>query len=187
MERPCATTCTDQVCCGSQCCGGTQICCDVEGPVGGQVACVDPVDGTCPQGCAPLCVCNSPDTAIATVDGERPIAALAVGDLVYSVHSGAVVLVPIARVQRVPVVGHRVMHVVLSTGAVLDISPRHPLTDGRMIGDLRAGDAIDHATVLSADLTAYPHEHTYDILPASDTGHYVAGGVWIASTMGTDR
>lgn len=29
----------------------------------------------------------------------------------------------------------------------------------------------------------YGHEHTYDILPDSDTGTYVAGGVLIGSTL----
>lgn len=42
---------------------------------------------------------------------------------------------------------------------------------------------LDHSTVISAELTAYTHDFTYDILPASDTGFYVAGGVLIASTL----
>jgi hypothetical protein len=102
---------------------------------------------------------------------------------VYSVDHGALMLVPIARVNRVPVQNHHVMHVVLNSGVVLEISPGHPLTDGRRLGDLRAGDVIDHATVISAELVAYVHEFTYDILPASDTGFYVAGGVLLASTL----
>lgn len=183
IEPPCTTTCVDAACCGNICCGANQLCCDIEGPVGGIIGCVDAVDGTCPQGCAPLCVCNSPDTPIATAEGDRPIAELRVGDLVYSVDRGSLTLVPIARVQRVPVVKHAVMRVVLSSGVILEISARHPLVDGRHFGDLRVGDLLDHATVIHSELVPYAHDFTYDILPASDTGHYVAGGVLIASTM----
>jgi hypothetical protein len=32
----------------------------------------------------------------------------------------------------------------------------------------------------------YPHRFTYDILPASDSGTYFAGGVLIGSTLGGD-
>jgi hypothetical protein len=44
----------EQVCCGSECCGGEtgKICCDVPGPgPSSGPRCVEPVDGTCPIGC----------------------------------------------------------------------------------------------------------------------------------------
>lgn len=44
-------------CCGNTCCGADQFCCNVEGPVGGQPPVCHAKDaGTCPQGCAPLCM-----------------------------------------------------------------------------------------------------------------------------------
>jgi hypothetical protein len=50
----------------------------------------------------PLCkrVCASPDTPIATPLGERPIAELRPGDVVYSVDHDAIVAVPLTRVRR---------------------------------------------------------------------------------------
>jgi hypothetical protein len=75
------------------------------------------------------------------------------------------------------------MRVVLATGAVLEISPRHPTADGRTFGDLRGGDLLDRIEVLSAELVPYAHPFTYDILPASETRTYVAGGALIGTTM----
>lgn len=133
---------------------------------------------TCPD-------CNAPDTPIATPTGTRPIATLVPGDLVYSMHQGQVSLVPIAEVGRKAQVDHHVMRLTLANGSVLEISPRHPTADGRAIGDLRANDLLDGVRILSAALVPYVHSHTYDILPASDSGTYYAGGVLIGSTMAT--
>ena len=82
------------LCCGGNCCAAGDICCDVPGPVVTGVACTKPTaEGSCPLGCK-TCVCTSPDTPIATPSGERAIAELRVGDLVYSVDHGATVAVP---------------------------------------------------------------------------------------------
>ncbi len=172
-------------CCGTQCCTAGQLCCDVPGPVEVGPRCTAPVNGTCPVGCS-ACVCASPDTPIATPDGDRPIANLVAGDLVYSVDHAAIVAVPLLRVNRTPVHDHHVVRVVLDNGVVLEISPRHPTTDGRTFGDLHAGDLLDRFTIESADLVPYTHEFTYDILPASDTHAYFAGRALIGTTL-TDR
>jgi hypothetical protein len=139
--------------------------------------------GSCPPGCAPLCKCASPDTKIATPSGERRIAELEVGDLVYSVEDGVVKVVPIVQTHRTPVSGHRVVRVTLASGAVLEISPLHPSADGRTFGDLRAGDALDGVAITDARIVPYAHDATYDILPDSDSGAYFAGGVLIGSTL----
>jgi len=141
-----------------------------------------PVNNTCPQGCLG-CVCASPDTPIATPGGERPIADLAVGDLVYSVEHDAVVAVPVARVNRTPVHDHHVVRVRLVTGTVLEISPRHPTADGRTFGDLHAGDRLDGIPIASVEQIPYAHPFTYDILPASATHTYYAGGALIGTTL----
>ena len=58
---PCALdggTCGATACCGANYCTAGQLCCKVEGPVGGvPPACHTPTtaEPTCPQGCAPLC------------------------------------------------------------------------------------------------------------------------------------
>lgn len=172
-----------QLCCATQCCAAGQLCCTVPGPVGDTTACQAPTaEGTCPTGCT-SCVCASPDTPIATPSGDRPIASLAVGDLVYSVDGAALRAVPILEVHRVAAPNHRVVRVVLESGAVLEISPAHPTADGRTFAQLAAGDRLDGVAVVEARTIPYRHAFTHDVLPASDTGTYVAGGVVIGSTL----
>ncbi len=89
------------------------------------------------MGCAPLCECASPDTAIATPHGERTIASLVPGDEVYSVNNGAIVAVPVLQVSRKAVTQHHVRRIRLANGAVLEISAGHPTADGRTFADLR--------------------------------------------------
>jgi hypothetical protein len=172
-------------CCGSGCCTGTQICCTVtQGPT--YTGCFEPVNGTCPTGCS-ACVCAAPTTPIATPAGDRPIADLKVGDLVYSVDHGSLVIVPVKMVHRQPVTGpHRVVEVKLAHGATLRISPRHPTADGGRFADLGAGDLLDGVRVIGAKLIDYDQPFTYDILPDSDSGSYFAGGALIGSTL-SDR
>jgi hypothetical protein len=106
------------------------------------------------------------------------------GDLVYSVDHDAIIAVPIARVGRTLVASHRVVRVVLTSGAVLEMSPGHRTADGRPFGDLIAGNAIDaDHVVVSAELVPYTHDATYDVLPASSTGAYFAAGALVASTL----
>jgi hypothetical protein len=139
------------------------------------------------MGCAPLCKCTSPDTPIATPTGDRAIASLRVGDLVYSVDDGAIRAVPIARTNRITVSHHEVMRVTLGNGAVLEVSGTHPTADGRSFYGLRAGDELAHVAVLSADRVPYRHPFTYDILPSSSTGTYFAGGALIGSPLAASR
>ena len=129
------------------------------------------------------CDCAAPDTPIATPSGDRPIAELGVGDLVYSVEGEATVAVPIARVNRRRVESHYVVEVRLEAGAVLHVSAGHPTADRRTFADLVAGDQLDGHRILSADFVPYPHAYTHDILPASSSGDYYAGGVLIGSTL----
>ncbi len=133
--------------------------------------------------CSSECVCASPETPIATPEGDRPIASLSVGDLVLSIDQGRVAAVPIREVHRTPVANHRVIEVVLQGGAVLHVSAAHPTADGRTFGTLRAGDWLGGREVASARVVPYPHEATYDILPDSDTATYFAAGALIGSTL----
>jgi hypothetical protein len=136
------------------------------------------------QDSCPLCA--SPDTPIATPFGDRPIAELRPGDLVFSVDHDATVVVPLTQVHRTAVRSHRVMRVVLDTGESLEISPGHPTADGRPFGELQSGSHLDSAhAVVSAELVPYRHDATYDILPASSTGTYFAAGTLIGSTLRT--
>jgi hypothetical protein len=133
--------------------------------------------------CTTESVCASGDTPIATADGDRPIASIRVGDRVYSADRGALRLVPVVRVGRVAVFHHRVIEIALSNGSVLRLSAGHPTPDGRKIGDLTPGAHIDDAIVLFRCDVDYTEPYTYDILPASETHAYVAGGVLVGSTI----
>lgn len=57
MVPACEATCeTGESCCGGECCGESQLCCDPQGPVEQGPHCSDRNEyGTCPVGCAPLC------------------------------------------------------------------------------------------------------------------------------------
>jgi hypothetical protein len=135
-----------------------------------------------PTRCSPG-VCADPDTAIATPLGERRIADLVPGDLVYSVDHDAVAVVALARISRTPVVHHSVMRIELANGRSFSISAGHPTADGRTLGDLVAGAVVDNQIVQSASVVAYEHPYTYDILPASNTGTYFAAGLLVGSTL----
>ena len=78
---------------------------------------------------------------------------------------------------------HRVVHLVLEDGRTLDVSPGHPLTDGRRLGDLHPGDLADDARVVSADLVRYTGGATFDLLTSGSSGSYWANGILIASTL----
>jgi hypothetical protein len=176
-----------QFCCADACCQPNQLCCDVPASVDMGPQCTDPTpEGTCPLGC-PGCVCASPDTPILTPDGERPIAELRAGDLVYSLEGASVVVVPVLRTRREAVAHHEVVRLRLASGAVLEVSGAHPTADGRTFVELRAGDDLDGVAITERSVIPYRHAYTYDILPASATGSYFAGGVRIGSTLAPPR
>ena len=66
---------------------------------------------------------------------------------------------------------------------MVDVSPGHPLPDGRRLGDLRPGDPVDGATVVSVALEAYDRSATFDLLPSGPTGTYWANDILLASTL----
>lgn len=134
--------------------------------------------GNCP-------ICAAPNTPIATPSGERPIAALRPGDLVYSVDGAAIVAVPLVRVGHTRVASHHVMRVTLENGRMLEVSPGHPTADGRTFAKLEAGTTLDGQRVVSSELVPYRFDATYDVLPASSTGTYFAAGALIGSTLTT--
>lgn len=185
VAKPCEATCGDAgACCGTECCTTGQLCCDPQGPIDTGPHCTEPSEtGTCQMGCAPLCKCTSPDTPIATPTGERAMASLRVGDLVYSVDAGGIRAVPIARINRISVSHHEVVRVKLANGTVLEISGTHPTADGRDFNALRAGDELGHVAIVGVERAPYSYPFTYDILPSSSTGTYFAGGALIGSTL----
>jgi hypothetical protein len=132
-------------------------------------------------------ICASPDTPIETPTGEVQISALRAGDLVYSLHQGQLVAVPLLQVSRTAVTRHSVVHIELEDGSALEISAPHPLADGRSLGELRVGDELDGRAISSTQQVDYLHPYTYDILPASDSGAYLVHGIWLGSTLSVRR
>jgi hypothetical protein len=128
-------------------------------------------------------VCLSPDTPIATPEGEVPVASLHAGDIVMSMDHGKLRPTPLLRVSHTPVINHHVVSVTLANGRVLHVSEGHPTAEGRLFRDLAPGDRLGDETVVSVQSIAYDHDATYDIEPASDTATYVAGGALIGSTL----
>lgn len=133
--------------------------------------------------CAAPCRCAALDTPVETPSGPRAIGELAVGDLVYSLDHGTRRAVPIVRVFRSPAAGAEIVRLRLATGAVLRMSPGHPTADGRAFAELATGDHLDGVAIVEALREPYDRDETVDILPASDSGTYVAAGVLVGSTL----
>jgi hypothetical protein len=138
-----------------------------------------------PSGAPPCPICLTRGTRIATPDGERPVEALRPGMTVWTTDgAGLRIAGRVAEVGSAPVPPtHEIVHLVLSDGRMVDVSPGHGLPDGRRLGDLKPGDQVDGATVVSTTLEAYSGGATFDLLPSGPSGAYWANGVLLASTL----
>lgn len=148
---------------------------------GGTIA----VDRRDPSGPPPCPICLARGTRIATPDGERLVEDLRAGMTVWTADlAGRRVVGHVVAIGSTPVpTTHQVVHLVLSDGRTVDVSPGHRLPDGRRLGDLQAGDSVDGATVVSAALEAYDGGATFDLLPSGPSGTYWANGILLASTL----
>lgn len=181
-SAPDASTPACEQCCGDACCAAGERCCGVPGPVSVAYTC-QPSSEPCPMGCL-TCMCASPDTPIDTPDGERAIETIAPGDLVFSLEGGERVIVPVLRVTRTPVPAtHAMVQVTLADGRVIAMSPGHPTADGLTFADLAPGQRLGTLAIEAVQLVPYTHAFTVDILPASSTGAYFAGGAPVGSTL----
>lgn len=143
-----------------------------------------PAYGCYPDGC-PSPICLSADASIATPDGDVPVTSVSAGMLVWTSDGrGGRLAVPVLSVGSADAgPDHRIVHLTLSDGRELRLSPGHPTADGRTAGAVAAGDPLDGATVTGAELAAYAHQRTYDLLPAGPTGTYWANGILMGSTL----
>lgn len=125
--------------------------------------------------------CNSPQTKIMTPSGSVAICNLKIGDMVISGNNK--VAVQILEVSKVKADNHKVCQTIFDDGTILEISPGHPIADGRLFGELKFGDVVNGKKVLKNELISYQYEYTWDILPDSQSGTYYINGLEIASTM----
>ena len=138
-----------------------------------------------PSGRPPCPICLARGTRIATPQGPVAVEDVLPGMAVWTADSrgrrvaGRVIAVGSTDVPST----HRVVHLVLADGRTLDASPGHPLPDGRRLGDLRPGDLVDGARVVSAVLVPYAGGATFDVLPSGPTGTYWADAILIGSTL----
>jgi hypothetical protein len=130
-------------------------------------------------------ICLARGTRIATPSGDVTVEDLKLGDLVWTTDAtGARVAAPLVETGTTPVPStHRVVHLVLADGRMVNVSRGHPTADGRRVGDLAPGDLYDGAIVTNAELVPYAGGATFDVLPAGATGMYWANGVLLGSTL----
>jgi len=129
--------------------------------------------------------CLSCDTFISTPEGNRPVTDLRPGMSIYTLDNyGNKVVKPIELVSKVMVPeSHALCHLIFSDRRELFVSAGHPTGEGRDIGDLNPGDVLDCIELISTKVVTYTAGHTYDLLPAGDTGFYWANGVLLGSTL----
>jgi hypothetical protein len=137
-----------------------------------------PIVATCP-------ICLAEGVRIDTPAGAIPVESLRVGMPVWTLDRGGLRIVTvIVRISKTVVpAGHSVVHLALNDGRELWVSPGHPIGDGGSVGQLRVGDFLDGARVISIERIPYSGYATYDLLPAGETGYYWANGVILASTL----
>ena len=138
-----------------------------------------------PAGAPPCPICLARGTRVATPRGDVRVEDLRTGDVVWTLDAhGTRVAAPLVAVGSTAVpASHEIVRLVLGDGRTVDVSPGHPTSDGRTVGNLKVGDALDGATIISAERARYLGGATFDVLPASTSGAYWANGVLLGSTL----
>lgn len=132
-------------------------------------------------------ICLAQWAGIATPSGELPVSKVHSGTVVWTLDAaGNRVAAPVLNVgsTRTPA-GHQIVHLQLADGRSVDVSPRHPLADGRRVADLAPGDPLDGTVIASAERRPYAGAATWDLLPAGPTHVYWADGIPLGSTLGS--
>jgi hypothetical protein len=133
-------------------------------------------------------ICLAAGTLIATAGGPIRVTDLHLGDSVWTVAAdGSRVEGRVMALGSVAFpLGHDAVRLTLADGRSVTVSPGHPTADGRTVGQLRPGDRLDGATVVSAVTVHLADGGTYDLLPSGPTGRYWADGVLLGSTLWED-
>ena len=133
----------------------------------------------------PCPICLSENTVIGTPNGPINVKELKIGMTVFtqdsSGHKQTGIILKTGRTLVPP--GHIMVHVVLADKRELYVSQNHPTSDGRLFGDLLAGDTLDNSKIKNTEQVPYNGTYTSDILPSGQTGFYWANGILVASTL----
>jgi hypothetical protein len=135
---------------------------------------------------APNCpICLAAATLISTPNGGVRVTDIKPGMLVWTAGiDGAKVAARVLEVGNTQVpAGHLMVHLVLADGRELLASPGHRTADGRQLGSLASGQALDGSRIIHWELVPYAGDRTYDLLPAGQTGTYWANGILLSSTL----
>ena len=129
--------------------------------------------------------CLPAATRIATPDGDRDIAELAIGDPIFTLDDAGhriaarVLWIGTTRIAG----GHQMVRITLADGRVVSGSAPHPDASGRALGDLARGDRLDGSRVVRVEVVPFTGDQTWDVLPSGSSGLYVADGVVLRSTF----
>jgi len=140
----------------------------------------EPSFNTCP-------ICLAKGTLIDTPIGPVPVEQLRKGMAVWTVDDwGERVRASVVKTAVTPVpASFQVVRLKLNDGRTVTASLGHPTAEGRALGDYQAGETLNGALVVAAELVAYDNGTTYDLLPSGTTGLYWANGVLLKSTLTT--
>ncbi len=130
-------------------------------------------------------ICLPAGARIDTPNGPRAVETLRPGDVVWTPDGqGRPTAAPLIRIGRAfAPPNHQFITLTLSDGRRVTASPGHPTADGRLLGTLGNGAALDGARVIRVDWIAGGEGETFDILPAGETGAYWSDGVLLGSTL----
>lgn len=134
----------------------------------------------------PICpICLARGMRIEAPGGSIAIEDVRIGDAIWTLDAaGARVPGTVLAIGSMPApANHEVVHLVLADGRTVTASPGHPLADGRRLGDLAIGDAVDGSTVASLERLPYTGGRTFDLVVSGPTGTYLIDGIALASTI----
>jgi hypothetical protein len=143
------------------------------------------VSSRTPTGAPPCPICLAASTLISTPTGNVRVTDVKPGMIVWTaLADGERIAAPVLEVGSIEVpAGHLMVHLVLADGRDLLASPGHRTADGRQLGSLASGDALDGSTITQWELVPYSGDRTYDLLPGGGSGQYWANGILLSSTL----
>jgi Hint domain-containing protein len=137
-----------------------------------------PANTSCP-------ICLASRTSIDTPDGPVAVSALRPGMRVWTVdeHGLRIVGTVLRTARRAAGSPALLLRVTLADGRSVVASAAHPTAEGRALGGIRPGEALDGSLVASIEVVSVADGMTFDVLPSGPTGRYWADGVLLGSSL----